>query len=131
MYVRFVTSRTDEDSGVSQGLFQAAYRLRDAQELAEHEGIWFDEVVGWFEKHLPSPDPWQLGRSGCARRRVVFWFRATAAEHVRRMQHLVVMLRHHGIASRMLRSRAPGRVLYQDEHQVGAIPFRDAVASSR
>lgn len=32
--------------------------------------------------------------------------------------HLVVLLREHGLAERLLRSRNPGKLLYEDDYQV-------------
>ena len=127
MYLRFVTQRVDPKSHKAQGLFQAAYDLRDGALLEPHEATWFTEVVGWFERHLAVPVLYLGGRRGECRR-VLFWFKAEAHEHVQRMQQVGVMLGHHGVPTRMLRSSRPGRIVYQDEHQIGAIPFRDTPA---
>jgi hypothetical protein len=99
--------------------------------LAPHESAWLREVVGWFEAHLHSPrdaspgwtwrgKPWRRGA-----RAPLFWFKAQAREHVQRMQQLIVMLRHHDVPARMMRSARPGEIVYEDGHQVGAVPFRD------
>jgi len=130
MYVRFVTQRIDPDSRRAQGLFQAAYALKDEGLLADHEVTWFLEVVGWFERHLKIPKEFDLRGAGTdhERQRTLFWFKQDAHEHVQRMQQVGVMLGHHGIATRMLRSALPGRIIYQDDHQIGAVPFRDTQA---
>lgn len=126
MFLRFVTSYRDPDSHRAQGPFVAAYALRDRGELDEHERAWFQEVVGWFDRHLKGPrgGVWRV-RSQAERDLVIFWFKAGAHEHVQRMRDVCTMLGHHGVPTRLIRSASPGRIVYEDEHQVGAIPFRD------
>lgn len=130
MYVRFVTRRIDPAGGRAEGLFTAAYTLKDAGLLEPHEVAWFAEVVGWFERHLAVPKAGALfrARSPGERDRTLFWFKSEAHEHVQRMQQVGVMLGHHGIPARMLRSARPGRIVYEDQHQVGAVPYRDTRA---
>lgn len=130
MFLRFVSGEVDAASHVSQGLFQAAYALRDAGDLEEHERLWFEEVVGWFESNLKAPKkvdlrglPWYSKEHD----RVVYWFRDTAHEHIQRMREVATMLSHHGVPNRLLRTPKPGRVVYSDKFQVAAIPHRDGL----
>jgi len=127
MYLRFVTLETNRRSHVAQGLFGSAYDLHDADHLEEHEAIWFKGVVGWFERNLKVPKRYDLDLryDSKAYDKVVYWFRAEATEHVRAMREVATMLGHHGIPHRVLRTDKPGIIVYRDEHQVGAIPFRD------
>ena len=129
LYLRFVTSETDADSHVSQGVFQAAHALRDAGALEEQEAVWFSDVVGWFGKNLraPSRSDFSLPYYSFEFNRVIFWLKGTAHEHIQRMQQVASMLRYHRVPVRMLRTSRPGSVVYEDKHQVGAIPFRDGV----
>ncbi|MGE0191846.1 MAG: hypothetical protein AB7T63_07350 [Planctomycetota bacterium] len=43
------------------------------------------------------------------------------------MRHLATMLREHGVVVRVLRTAKPGRIVYDDDLQIGAIPFRGGV----
>jgi hypothetical protein len=129
-FLRFVTDRIDPDSHVAQGLFGAAYALRDEGVLEEHERVWFAEVVGWFEQHLHVPKHFDLDLPSCAkaeRGRVIYWFKASAQQPIQRMRQVATMLRHHGVGTRVLRTVRPGHVVYEDASQVGAIPWRDGV----
>jgi hypothetical protein len=128
-FVRFISAQTDPDSRASQGLFQAAYALQREGMLAEHERLWFKEVVGWFEDNLKAPKrvDIQLRYDSKEYKRVVYWFRSGATEHIRRMREVASMLNHHGVAHRLLKTDKPGRIVYEDEFQVGAIPHRDGV----
>lgn len=129
MYLRCVSGATDPDSHVSQGLFQAAYNLRDEGLLEEHERRWFKEVVGWFEKHLKAPSftDIRLRHDSSVHERVVYWFRPGAKQHIARMREVAVMLKHHGVSHRLLKTDKPGRIVYSDEFQVGPVPHRDGV----
>lgn len=129
MYLRFVTRERDHRSHVSRGVFVAAYDLRDRDAYALHERVWFDEVVGWFEWNLavPSEHAWALRPGEALCDRVVFWLRADAHEHVQRMRDVACLLRHMDVPMRVLRSAQPGRIVYRDAHQIGAIPHRDGL----
>ena len=131
LYLRFVTSETDADSHVSQGVFQAAYALRDAGTLEEQEAIWFSDVVGWFGKNLraPSRSDFSLPYYSFEFNRVIFWLKGTAHEHIQRMQQVAAMLRYHRVPVRVLRTSRPGSVVYEDKYQVG--PSRSATGSPR
>ena len=55
-FLRFVVSKRHPDSGVRAGLFDLAYELRDAPDVAaEHRQSLQDELA-WFEKHLETPE---------------------------------------------------------------------------
>jgi len=128
-FLRFVTGTTDTDSHVAQGIFQSAYALREDGALEEHEALWYEEVVGWFDEHLHAPKriDFSLRWFSTEHERVIFWLKDTATEHIQRMREMCALLSHYGVATRVLRTERPGTVVYEDEHQVGAIPFRDGV----
>jgi hypothetical protein len=58
---------------------------------------------------------------------VIFWMKGTAHEHSQRLQQVATLLRYHRVPTRLLRMSRPGRVVYEDAFQIGAIPFRDGV----
>ena len=128
-YLRFVTTRRHRDSGASEGLFAAAYDLRRAGAFAVHEALWFQQTVGWFERHVKAPKRVDLDLPYWSKQedRVVWWWHAEAATPIRHMRHLATMLREHGVVVRVLRSAKPRLIVYDDDVQVGAIPFRDGV----
>jgi hypothetical protein len=55
MYLRFVTTRIDEDSHKPQGVFVAAYSLLDSGDLNPDERKRVREILIWFQKYLPTP----------------------------------------------------------------------------
>ena len=124
MYLRFQVFERDPDSQEPMGLFQAAWHLCDAGALAPWEEARWREIARWFGAHLPRPD--RAARSGrpTAPDRAIFWFKASAVEHVSRMHEVVALLEHHGVHSEVLRAERPGFIVYEDAFQVAAEPFR-------
>lgn len=120
MYLRFVIHRQDALSGSMQGVFQAAFELRDRGELAPHEDEWLRGELAWLKMHLKDPsclaDP--------ENRRAVCWFHPRAMRPIERVRSIVALLREHGIAVTMLKSRDPGIIIYEDGWQVVAKPRR-------
>ncbi|MEN8150318.1 MAG: hypothetical protein ABFS86_10870 [Planctomycetota bacterium] len=130
MYLRFITFYRDYHTRYGEGVFTAAYALRDADLLYDWEETWFADTVGWFEKHLRVPSARDLAKLGARAdgRRALFWFHASARKHVSRMRGLCALLEEHRIPTRVLRSPSPGIIVFGDRDQVAAIPRRDDVS---
>jgi hypothetical protein len=77
----------------------------------------------WFEEHLHAPDEATLER---------FWFKAEAREYVERARRLAELVRRTGIPIVERRARrVPGKVRWEDEHQVAVRTYRDAPQPAR
>jgi hypothetical protein len=120
MYLRFVVLRPDPDSHQPQGIFQAAFELRDSGKLHPHEQQWIERELGWFREHLHAPKC--LERPGTER--AICWFRPEAARPIERVRSLALLLQEHGYHVKMLASRDPGTIIYRDGFQVVAFPRR-------
>ena len=129
MYVRFVFSDVHPDSNSETGVFQAAARLREDPSLPEHEYAVLREIGDWFNLHLEKPP--KFGKSKAWHRdkpgKAISWFKDTAREHIGRAREMVFILENHGIHARMITTDRPGYVVYEDEFQIVAEPFADAV----
>ena len=123
MYIRFVTTERNEGSDQATGLFAALYALERDGALAPHELEWFRTTEAWFNKHLPRPDRFRWSARPNAPRRAISWFRLSAGEHVNRMRELAALLEYKDIPVEELQTDRPGYILYEDEHQVTAVPF--------
>ena len=117
------------DTGPFEALAEFGVALAGFTGVVVENPVRFADVVGWFGKHLRSPEQssYSLPYHSREFNRVIFWLKGTAHEHVQRMQEVARMLRYHHVPARVLKTSRPGRVVYEDEHQVGAIPFRDGV----
>lgn len=128
MYLRFVIPMKDSDSGVEQGAFQAAYRARRAGGLCAHERQELDDLLDWFADNLEAPVRFNRTKSRGYYRRAtkgVCWFKPSARQHLARMHRMAAILRNQGYHVTMTKTRKPGYLIYEDEHQVVAEPFRD------
>ena len=124
MYVRFVVDEICRYSGVELGIFQAAYRLSRAGRLDPYAEAWWAEIDGWFGRRLETPNRFARSRRSGANECAICWFRASATGHIARAHEIAALLAEHHVASRMLRTRRPGYVVYEDRFQVAAEPFR-------
>jgi hypothetical protein len=127
MFVRFVTARLDEDSGKRQGLFQAAFHLRRRGELTTYDHDRLAHVLRWFDEHLPRPSRLSRSRRPNRKAQAICWFKHGATEHLARMREIQCILETHGVMADMIASRRPGYVVYEDDVQVAAYPFRDTM----
>jgi hypothetical protein len=124
VFVRFVVEEIDPDSGVEQGIVQAIYRLWRSGALSVHEEAWWEEIRAWLNVDLEAPDRLARSRRPGANACAISWFKASATDHIARARELASLLAQHDIRSRMLTTDRPGYVVYEDEFQVVAEPFR-------
>jgi hypothetical protein len=124
VYIRFVVSDRHDSSDQRRGVFSALYALERRGELAPYELEWFRAAEAWFNEHLRRPDRLAWSSRPNAPERAITWLKASATEHVSRMRELVALLEHKAIAVEELRTDRPGYVVYEDDHQVAAMPFK-------
>jgi hypothetical protein len=125
MFIRYVVSSRHEDSHRLMGVFHAADRAHDQDLFAEDELRHFEGLRRWFATHLPVPDRFSRSRRPHAHGNAVCWLKADAAEYADKMRALAAILEGHGFVTQMLRTQRPGYVVYEDDYQVAAVPFRD------
>ena len=123
MYVRFVVAERDESSQQLKGVFTALYDLEERGELAAHEAEWFRTAERWFNRHLRRPRRLAWSSRPNAPERAISWLKLSAAEHVSRLRELVTLLEHKDVPVQEFRTEKPGYIVYEDDHQVAAIPF--------
>jgi D-alanyl-D-alanine dipeptidase len=127
MFVRFVIHKNDEGSGRRQGLFQALSDLEYAGALLAHEQEQYDEIYDWFRKRLKKPRSFTRSSKPHAKKVALSWYKDTAVEHIAKMHALAQILQDHGVVVDVLRSERPGYVVYEDEFQVAAEPFKETM----
>src|SRR5258708_157452 len=83
--VRFCILRPDPNSHSLQGIFQAAFKLRDNGLLESYEEEWLERELKWLRMHLPSPD--------CLRddgnKRAISWFKPDAGRPIEMVRSIV------------------------------------------
>ncbi len=119
-YVRFVVGRKDEDSHVEQGIFQAVALALEWQDITGADADELNELQAWFNHNLEKPA--SFGRDRL--RLGICWFKTGATAHISRMWEMVQILERNGIYVKKVRTDRPGYVIYEDEWQLVAEPFR-------
>jgi hypothetical protein len=127
VFIRFVIQKNDIDSGRRQGLFQALSHLEYENALLPGEQRQYDEIYQWFRSNLKKPTSFSRSLKPHAKNVAISWFKDTAIEHIAKMRVLASILMAHGIAVELLKTERPGYVVYEDQHQVAAEPFRETV----
>ena len=117
-FLRFVIPRRDGDSHSRLGVLAAAHELRDSGNLESYEHELLCKCLAWFNEHVRIPAV--LSEPGNAR--AISWFKADARTPVRKMWELVALLRSHGLHVELLRTDAPGSIVYEDKWQAVAKP---------
>jgi hypothetical protein len=126
-YVRFVIGRRDEDSNVEQGIFQAAALAIEWQSITGSDADEMNELRAWFSENLEKPT--SFGRDKL--RLGICWFKTDATEHISRIWEMVRILERHGIYVKKIGTDKPGYVVYEDEWQLVAEPFRTGTMPRR
>jgi hypothetical protein len=123
MFVRFVVAERDSVSHERKGVFRAVWDLKYAGQLSAYEEAWAERVMAWFARNMYRPSRLAWSTRPNAPERAVSWFRDTARAHIEQVRSLVSLLEHKDIAVEMLTTDRPGYVVYEDDHQVVAMPF--------
>ena len=119
-YVRFVVGRKDEDSHVEQGIFQATAMALEWGTIKGSDAEELNELRAWFSDNLEKPTSFGRGQL----RRGICWFKTRSTEHIARIWEMVQILERNGIYVKKVKTDKPGYVVYEDEWQLVAEPFR-------
>jgi len=120
MYIRFVVGTDSEDHRRMTGIFVETRLLCERGALQTYEIERLQEINDWFNEHLPVPpfsSEYLLHKGSC-------WFKATADDAIKKIWEVVVLLKEHDVPVRVMRSKNPGKVLYEDNFQVVAEEYK-------
>jgi hypothetical protein len=127
-FIRFVLAQQHPDSGVEDGTFRLAYKLRDSAHVEASDRSVLAEQLTWFEKNLETPARFNRTKSkGFYRRKTrgIAWFKDTATDHLARMHQINAVLEHYGYRVTMVVESRVGYRIHEDGFQVIAEPFSD------
>ena len=122
MFVRFISSEVHRSTGAEKGIFCLARKLRDSDILPEEEQQLLAELVDWFNQYLDAPT--RFSRTRRETYRAVCWFKSSAREHIRKIFEMIQIIEGHLLDVEMIWATEPGEIVYEDEFQVAAIPYR-------
>ena len=125
--LRFVLPNSHPGTGVRDGIFHAAYDLRRGNQISVADRQCLEDLLAWFKVNLAIPKRFNRTKSkGYYRRRTagISWLKPAASEHLARMRALVAILEKNGYQISQITTTRPGYVIFEDDHQVIAEPFR-------
>lgn len=125
MYLRFEPQIDDPESDYVWSLFGAVGQLLENGDLTRYEHRRLSELDNWFTSHLREPTRLARSRRYHAENKAVCWFKSSASACIDKLREIVSILEHHDIPVRMVKSTHPGYIVYEDEYQVAAEPYRD------
>lgn len=120
MFVRFVVGADGDNHRDLTGIVTEARFLREQGLLSAEEDARLGSSYDWLNAHLPVPP---FSSSGWGD--VVAWFKDDALEAIKRMWDLAALLEEHGRTVRFLRSKNPGRVVYEDDFQIVVAEYKE------
>jgi hypothetical protein len=120
MLVRFCILRRDPSSHSPKGVFQAAYELRDNDQLTNPEEEWLQREMSWLNMHLPVPGCLGISEND----RAICWFKPDALRPIAKVRSIAALLEAKGVVVEMVTTDEPGSVIYEDRWQVVAKPHR-------
>ena len=123
--IRFVTRHRHPPYGHRSGVITAALALSRANILEVREQEELQANLDWLNEHLARPERLSVSRHPRAKTTALSWIRASAYEHLSRLRRLAVLVGADGTVVDELRTKRPGYVVYEDAHQVVALPFAD------
>jgi hypothetical protein len=102
------------------------YTTRAERRLSAERRAKAERLYRWFVENLG----WPKDESALTEER--FWFRAESREHIEKARELARLVSRTGYAIVERRTRrVPGKVKWEDEHQIAALTYRDAPQARR
>jgi hypothetical protein len=122
-YLRY-QSPTRNRRGFFPGVFGLVNGLATAGVLTAEQAEFRRVNNAWYEATVTDPstvDATVYDRAlnpGAAA-----WFKESATDVIHRVDGYLAILAAHGVPCVLVRSSDPGRVVYEDEHQVVVVPY--------
>ena len=123
MYVRYVTNLKDEESHQRLGVIWSARKLEECIAVEDFHRI--EGLFEWFKRNLRVPSRFTGWKRRQRKKKAICWFKDSSFCCIAIIRLMAKTLEDNGITTAKIVTRKPGYILYEDMHQVAAIPFRD------
>lgn len=120
-YFRFVVTWHKGSKKHQLGIMRSAGRLRDTQQTTYDDEQALRAVVRWFHRNLAAPA--RLNKVAA-----IFWFKPHVAGETElwaNLTEMVRLLQKYRYNVEIVSTTRPGKIVYDDDFQVAAIPFND------
>ena len=130
MYIRF-QSRYPNAAGLHVCIFGPVNVLGRHGMLAPHEERFRRENNDWYDAAYPDPGVAAGSYGDGADPAAAAWFKGASTELIARVTGYLAILDAHAVAWHELRTTDPGMIIYEDDHQVVAVPRPPAPGEHR
>jgi hypothetical protein len=125
VYLRFITQFINPYGELETGIFIALKFLRDDHFLTQDDDISeLKKLSVWFNQNLEKPTRFSNGTSKYNADISLSWFKDSAKEHIKKIQEFIEIAERYDIIVERVASKNPGYIVFEDEYQVSAVPFK-------
>jgi hypothetical protein len=125
VYLRFTTQFINPYGELETGIFMALKFLRDDHSLTQDDDISeLKKLSFWFNQNLEKPTRFSNGTSKYNADISLSWFKDSAKEHIKKIQEFIEIAERYDIIVERVASKNPGYIVFEDEYQVSAVPFK-------
>lgn len=125
MYIRFITQFINPYGENETGIFMALKFVREGYSLAHDDDVMkLKQLTQWFHDYLAKPTRFSNASNKNPASISLSWFKDSAKEHIQKMNEVVEILERYDIVIERLNTKNPGYIVYEDDYQVSAIPFK-------
>jgi hypothetical protein len=117
-YVRFQSQVPNLGTNHKLGIFQIAFKVRDASETSVHDANEITRHIDWLKMHLQSPEILRNTENY----RAICWFKDTAHEPMKRIWSIKPHVEAYGYWINVIKTWQPGNIIYEDGWQIVAKP---------
>ena len=120
-YLRFQGQGIIGGTRSNFGVFMLAGKLRDDPATSAYDAEHLKEQLNWFNQHLSVPPVFRDSKNY----RAICWFKDSAHKPLSRIWAIKTLLAEYGLWIEHITTNTPGYVIYEDDWQIAAKPFRD------
>ncbi len=124
MYLRFITQFINEDQEVETGIFHALRFICEHTLTLEEDKLKLKNLNGWFNANLDKPNKFSNASRNHPEPISLSWFKDTANEHISKAYEFIEILEKYHLIVEKVTSKNHGYIIYEDDYQVSAIPFK-------
>jgi len=124
MYIRFITQFVDQKGEATHGIFNAIDYIIDNALTQNEDVIRLKEIRKWFGTYLKKPDRFSNSGNKNPAAISLSWFKDSAKVDIEKMYEVKAILANYDLLVEQVASKTPGYIVYEDEHQISAIPFK-------
>jgi hypothetical protein len=117
----------NDDNQVEVGIFHALAFIRDHHSTQDEDRRKLKGITGWFNTYLEKPTMFSNAKNKNPAAISLSWYKDSAKEHIRKMHEVISILVKYELIVEIVTTKNPGYIVFEDEHQVSAVPFRKDV----